>query len=72
MNTNSSEEKKRPHISRMAVEFLAGTQFEDAIIEMWRLHHETKADIETVFNNLRVVIADNQMFEKFGYRSFRK
>lgn len=73
MNTNfvADEKASRARIWRMKVEFTPGTDFNRAVSEMWRLHYETKSDIETVFNGLRVIIADNEMFEKFGYRGMK-
>ena len=69
--TDAPEKVDRARIWRMKVEFIAGTDFNKAVSEMWRIHLETRSDIETVFNGRRVIIADNEMFEKFGYRGMR-
>lgn len=50
------------------MEFLPGTDIKDAVEEMHRIHCETKGQVETVFNGIRIIIANNDMFEKFGLR----
>jgi hypothetical protein len=54
-------------IIRMQVEFVAGSHVHDVFADMLKLADTNKADVDTVFNDRRIIICDNKMFERFGY-----
>lgn len=64
--------EKPPRVRQIALDFVAGTDISSAVGYMYELHCQTGADVETVFNSSLIVVADNKMFDRFGFKKFRE